>query len=365
MKVAFYIPVLNVGGAEKVIINLLNQLSLNSNLELFLITDSSNSLWLSEISSDVKVLNLDSKNNIFIRLSNIIKLTKYNKIDIILSHLTHSNIHALILKFFISVKLVIVEHSITSSYIELLGWKKFFIKLCIKYLYNFADTIVCVSNYCKSDLIKEFNVKANKIKVIYNPVDFKAIENLQNEPLPLNVVNFLKDRKLLISIGRLEGLKNHHYLISSLSSYLIQNNIVLIIVGDGQEKNNLLLLINNLELNNHVYLVGYDLNPYKYLFQCQILIHPSRFEGFGLVLIEAIYLQKNVVSFDFDVAFEVLDNGNLGSIVSDRTSLISALDIHLNYTENTNDKAIKSKKVFDEYNIENITNQYKVVISTL
>lgn len=355
MKIAFYIPILNVGGAEKVMVNLLKQLSLNEEDIYFLITDSINSIWIKEIDSKVKILNVDSKKNILNRLYNINKAIKNNKIDIVVSHLTHSNIHCSLLKLVSSFKLILVEHSITSHYIESLKFSSFKIThFLIKRLYNYADSIVCVSEACKNDLVKKFKVKLSKTYVIYNPIDFDAIQSLSVEPLTLKITEFIGERKYLVSVGRLEAIKNHKYLIESLKDYLTINDFVLVIIGDGSEKNNLEKLIDEFSLNKNVLLVGYDLNPYKYISKCQLLIHPSKFEGFGLVLIEALFLQKEIVSFNFEVAYEVLENGNLGSIVYDKVTLLSAVDSKLNQL-NQNDF---SKKVYNSYNLKVISNQY-------
>ncbi|MFV7234930.1 glycosyltransferase [Flavobacterium sp. ZB4R12] len=358
MRIAFYIPILNVGGAEKVIINLLKQLSLNQKDNYFLITDATHSSWIREIDSKISILHVDSGRNIFIRLHNIKKVIQENKIELVVSHLTHANIHCLLLKILSSFKLIIVEHSITSYYIKTLRHYSFKItEFLIKFLYNYADLIVCVSETSKDDLINKFKIRSNKCHVIYNPIDFDSIRLLSKEPLPLKVNEFIATRRYIVTIGRLEILKNHGFLIQSLKNYLIENNLVLLIIGDGNEKNNLQYKINEYSLNENVLLIGYDLNPYKFISKSNLLIHPSKFEGFGLVLIESLFLLKPVISFNFQVAYEVLENGRFGSIVYDEATLIEALDLKLN-SSNENFKIDFSKQVYDSYNLGVISNQY-------
>jgi len=362
MIVAFYIPVLNVGGAERVIINLLKQLSEDEINSYCLITDSRNSKWINQINHKIKIINVDSNRNIIYRLYCMLNAIRINKIDIVVSHLTHSNIHCLILKLIRDFKLIIVEHSITSHYIKSLKINKFnFFHFLIKNLYFTADFIVCVSIACKNDLIRHFKIEKSKIKVIYNPIDFDSIKILTEDILPLNVTEFLAGRKFLVSIGRLEALKNHYFLINSLKDYLVDNDLVLIIIGDGIEKDYLQELIYQTSLVNNVLLAGYDINPYKYISKCKLIVHPSKFEGFGLVLIEALFLKKQVISFNFDVAYEILENGVLGSIVHDKKSLLLALDFELNKFLNQESKDIISDRVFNQYNLSVISNQYNTL----
>jgi glycosyltransferase involved in cell wall biosynthesis len=353
MNVAFYIPVLNVGGAEKVVINLLNHLNLKKNNNYFIITDKKNSSWISELNSDVKILNLDSQKNLFTKIVLLKNVLKANNINLVVSHLTHSNLHCLILKIFFQFKLIIVEHNITSKYIDDLGWKSFIFKYLITRFFPVANGIVCVSNSSKNDLVNTFGICEDKCCVIYNPFDFENISKKSLEVIDNEFTAKLIGQKYIVTVARLEIQKNHLFLIDSLKDHLIQNDLKLVLVGGGSNYAMLLDYVKQNGLSNYIYITNYESNPYPYIKNASALVHPARFEGFGLVLIEALYLGIPVVSMNFDVAYEILDNSKLGCIVSDTKSLLKAI-------ENIDNLPLPNKKiVYEKYNLINIVNQYE------
>ena len=359
MKIAFYIPILNVGGAEKVIINLLKQLHLNHSNQYFLITDEKNSIWINEVRDYVTILDVNSNVNLIRRLIGIKNAVKVNKIDILVSHLTHSNIHCVFVKIMFPIKLVLVEHSITSTYVNGIPRFRVLFGLLIKFLFKKADKIVSVSKATQDDLVNNFNLPLDICQVVYNPIDFKLIKNRSLDVLPPFFLDNLRERRYIVSIGRLEIYKNHIFLIESLCDYLVRENVVLVLVGGGVLESKIKSKIKELNLLDYIFLTGYDNNPYPYLFNATLLIHPARFEGFGLVLIEALYLSKPVISMNFEAAYEVLELGRLGSIVSDKESMISALSKNLEEKS----KELRyldefSKHVECKYNLNRIAKDY-------
>jgi glycosyltransferase involved in cell wall biosynthesis len=353
MRIAFYIPILNVGGAEKVIINLLNNLVLNKNNSYFLITDKNNSTWISELSPDIIIVQLNSKNNIAKRIFELRYILKFNKFNLLVSHLTHSNIHCLLLKLFYNYKLIIVEHNITSKYIQDLGYIKFLFNHFIKRYFSLANKIICVSNATRNDLIREYGIPEKNSIVIYNPFDFDTISKKAEIILENDIFLNLLGKRYIVTVARLEMQKNHLFLIETIKFYLIENNIKLVFVGGGSYYNKLKDYIYKNKLENFIYLTNYETNPYPYIKNATLLVHPARFEGFGLVLIEALYLGIPVISMNFDVAFEILENSKLGEIVTDSETLLLAIK---NF-----ESLPKADKfhIYNKYNLFNIVEQYE------
>lgn len=358
MRIAFYIPVLNIGGAEKVVINLLNSVPPEQSHSLNLITDEKNSLWLTEVSRLVNIIHLSSTGNFISRLSGLSTILKRNKFDVVISHLTHSNIHCLLVRCIFKFKLIVVEHSITSEYLRTLGSANYLLKKrLVKSLFSLADKIVCVSQSTQRDLIQEFKIKPENCVIIFNPLNFNEIKTLSEVPIPDYVTKFAGTRRFLISVGRMEKVKNHDALVRNLKHLLLNQNLVLLIVGDGTESRNVQQRIQDENLTNHVLMVGYDSNPYRYIALSECLLHASSFEGFGLVLLEAIYLKTPVVSMDFKAAFEVLDNGRFGIIIDNLNGVEQAVDTALS-SFLTVDRTNHSHIVQKLYDSRNIAGQY-------
>jgi glycosyltransferase involved in cell wall biosynthesis len=364
MNIAFYIPVLNVGGAEKVIINLLKQLSLDHKNKYYLITDLNHSIWIDNVDHKVTILDIPEKTTFFNRLLAIKMSIQINKIDLVVSHLTHANIHCLLLKIFFSFKLIIVEHNIVSTYIK--DFPKLTLKfnLLIRMLFNRANKIIAVSNVCKNDMVNNFNVLDSLCEVVYNPFDFTQISSLSSEPIVDDLLTKIRNRNFIVAVSRLEIQKNTLFLVDTLHDFLKEQDLVLVLIGGGSLKKVIEDRILDLGLLDHVFLTGNINNPYPLISQASLLVHPSKFEGFGLVLIESIYLETPVIAMNFEVAFEILENGRLGTIFADKTSFLQAMGTNF-LTHEKNSKEY-SNYVKDRYNLEVISNQYmEIILSTL
>lgn len=150
----------------------------------------------------------------------------------------------------------------------------------IKRLYPAADHIICNSQGNGADLIANFAIDPKKIEVIYNPIDIDAIENIR----PLET--YFDDSYFnMITIGRMDKGKNHELLIRALKNTV---NTRLYILGVGLLDNYLKELTRELQLDERVFFLGFDKNPYKYLKSADLFAFGSNHEGFPNVLLEAM-----------------------------------------------------------------------------
>ena len=120
------------------------------------------------------------------------------------------------------------------------------------------------------------------MKVIYNPIDLKYINTIESLPS-----FFDKNMFNIVTIGRLDSGKNHSLLINSIKK-LNNPKFKLYIFGEGKLKNELKILIEKYNLKQHVFLMGYESNPYKYLKAADLFVFSSNHEGFPNVLLEAM-----------------------------------------------------------------------------
>lgn len=179
-----------------------------------------------------------------------------------------------------------------------------------KKAYENIDEIICVSKDSKKsflDLYPEFN---KKTKVIYNFISKEEIIEKSKEIIEKN------NKITVITVGRLgyeKGydilLKAHKKLIDEGLDYKLQ------IVGDGKEREvyNKYIIKNNLLRNTEI--LGFKTNPYPYIKNADIFISSSRYEGFPLVLCEAIILKKPIIATKCTGSVEILDNGKYGKLV--------------------------------------------------
>lgn len=179
--------------------------------------------------------------------------------------------------------------------------------------YKRAKKVVCVSNECEQLAIKKVNCLENKIITIYNPIDIKAI--IEKGSQPVESFNMLAGQNI-IAIGRLSHEKGFDILISAFQKvYQEKKDINLIILGEGPERAALEKQANDLGISERVQMPGFVSNPYAILEKSDVFVLSSRYEGLSTVLIEALSLNKAIVSTKCSGAAEILCDGQYGRLV--------------------------------------------------
>ena len=191
-----------------------------------------------------------------------------------------------------------------------MGYNKKFNK---KY-YKLYDKIVLVSDLLKRIVLKDypfFNRNCICIYDIINPILVR-----ENSKGLIPKLKKGADEICILTVGRLIWEKGYDLLINAAEELKSRKEkFVWYIIGDGSERTHILNLISKRGLEGSVKLLGLKLNPYPYMKQCDIYVQTSRVEGFGLTIAEAKILHKPIVSTDFEVIYNQLENETNGIIV--------------------------------------------------
>ncbi|WP_396146772.1 glycosyltransferase [Flavobacterium sp.] len=173
-------------------------------------------------------------------------------------------------------------------------------KLAMKTTYYYFNKVVCISEAVKLDLIENCGFKFNKkLMVIYNPHNFKQIDELSNVKFESEIEDQLFKSKVILFLGRLTLVKAPWHLIKAYSLIKNQeNSIKLVFIGDGDEEltNHLTQLVTQLGIQENVVFLGRKSNPYPYLKKASVLALTSYYEGTPNVIVEAIACQTPIVS---------------------------------------------------------------------
>lgn len=171
--------------------------------------------------------------------------------------------------------------------------------------------IVCVSERIEKDFYKRFGAVSN-VTTITNLNDVKTIRKLGDIPL----AGIEKKRFTFVSAGRIDNEnKGFDRILNAVKSLnAIGYTFDVWIIGNGRDFDELMKLKQELQLEN-VYLLGERENPYQYMKNADVYLCASRYEGYGLVVAEAIILGKPVISTNVSGPSEILDKGKYGLIV--------------------------------------------------
>ncbi len=298
MKIAVFIYSLGGGGAERVVSQLIPYLE-NNGFDVYLVLMNNTCVYPFETKNKPFFLENSKTTE-----SNVLKFLKIpflaykyhiflkkNKINKSFSFLTRPGFISVLTKWFNKKRTIIISERSNSSLQygnhNLQSWINNFL---IKELYPKADLIIANSNGNAQDLITNYNVPRYKITTIYNPISIEAIFAIEpiKDFFDTNYFN-------LVSVGRLNRGKNHHLLIKSLEFFKLQK-VRLYIFGDGILKDELEKTIQDLKLENYVFLMGFESNIYNYLKAADLFVFSSNHEGFPNVILEAMACELPIVS---------------------------------------------------------------------
>lgn len=288
---------------------------LQYNLRVTMVLVKARGVFLSQLPSNVQVVDLNSI-NAYAAFPKLIHFLQENRPTALLSALDLTNLIAILAKIVANVPTRVVVTAVnTVSIQERSPLKKILEQILLRNIYPLAHNIVAVSNGVARDLSNYANIQPNQICTIYNPVITSELYERANEPVEhpwLDEDNI----PLILGVGRLTKAKDFSTLIRAVSIVHKSAPVRLIILGEGDERPNLKALANRLGLSSEVCLLGFSENPFPYYKKSSVFVLSSLWEGLPTVLIEALACGCPVVSTDCPSGpFEILDGGNYGHLV--------------------------------------------------
>lgn len=317
-KVLFCSYNLDVGGIEKSLVNLVNNLS--NNFDVTILLEKKEGLFLNQLNKNIivkefKVFN--NKNLIlrkFLNMMNklIFTIKNYHRYDCSFCYATY-NLSSNILSRIASNNSVFMIHS---NYYEYFNRnEKLFNDFYKKRNVDKFKHIICVSNEIKKDFINHYMAKA--IYVVNNLVNVNEI--LDKSTYKIEYVPKYKYK--FCFVGRIDNSsKNLELLIESFNKVSIDYELN--IIGDGPDFKRINNLINKYNLNDRVHMMGKKENPYPYMKMSDYIILTSYYEGFPVIYSESIILGKQVLS-TIDVSDEYISFKDFGYLLNNDSNEIA------------------------------------------
>ena len=295
-KALFMINSLKNGGAERVCINMANELVKRDYEVHFILFDAnSNTNNMYEFNSKIKILNLNINTNNKIKkiikiIFSIPKVNGYieeNEEDgeylLITSHLPMSNILTRLSN--VKKRAIYVFHLNMSHY----GNKNNLIfKAFIKFMF-FNKKVVTVSEGVRQECINDYNMNKKFIRTIYNPINISEIKEKMLEPINIK-------EKYFLHIGRLSNQKRQDRMLEIFKKGEFYKNYKLLLCGTGDLLEKYKERTKELGIDDKVIFLGWQQNSYKWMKNAEILVCTSDNEAFPMTLIEALTCKTKVVS---------------------------------------------------------------------
>lgn len=232
------------------------------------------------------------------------------------------------------------------------------------------DKIVAICDEMKDELKSIYPQLAEKIVRIYNPFNFERIDKLKDDQSELSErdLELLKEN-YCVAISRLDTVQKDYVTLIKAFKVLKERGVTqkLYVVGDGPDKIYIQNLIDEYKLHNQIKLLGRYKNPYIWLNNADFFIHSSKYEGFGLVLVEAAFLNRLIISSDCSVGpKEILENGKSGILfrtgdyedLSNKIMrIISNPDLKVKYIESMKKSVFRFEKSSVMNNIESLIDE--------
>ena len=310
----------NVGGAETMLVDIINQQCKEASVSLIVVNEKINIDLLNTIDKCVKINLINRKEGNKIQL-----LSAFIKINRIVGKINPDVIHCHDNKLF---PFFIRQRKKTLLTVHALNLSCWFLK--------YYQQIFSISQAVKDNVKKRTNIDA---QLVYNGI---VIDEYQQR-----TVFIPKQLFKILQISRLDIKDKGQHIAIQAVDYLKEKypkmNFTLFFVGDGEDKDKLNALAVENKIENRIVFLGQKSRSWikKHLQDFDVLIQPSLHDGFGLTIIEGLAAGLPVIASNIDGPKEILDFLNIGLMVE---------------AGNPIDLAEKIRQVHDDYVSGNLLN---------
>jgi glycosyltransferase involved in cell wall biosynthesis len=328
IRIALFVPTLEGGGAERVMVTLANALA-ERRFAVDFVLWTEGGPFRGLLSANVNVVALGTYNPLKLVFGFACFLKTYEP-EVVISALFVGNIIAALAKAASRSRthLILTEHVPIDTYLqnESRLLRRVSVPLLMRSTYLAAQDIVAVSRGAAQALAPVVGkVASRRITVIYNPIDLVRIEAMASADE--KSADWIEPT--IINVGRLIEQKDQQTLIQAFAKVRSRRTCRLVILGEGEKRATLAALARKLGVGSDVLMPGFVANPYSWMRRSAVFVLSSKFEGLPTVLIEAMQCGVPVISADCPSGpAEILEDGRWGRLFQpgDVDALASAIE---------------------------------------
>lgn len=316
-SIAFYLPHLKMGGAERTVLRLAAAFRTRGRAVHLVLDQAVGELVAEADGLGLPVEDLGAGRAIT-ALPRLAGWLRRRRPAALISAISHNNVIAVWARAMAGVdtRIIVGEHSVASlQAMSEPSWQHRIMPLLARLVYPRADAIVAVSDSAADALAESAHLPRRLITVIPNPVVDEGFASRAALPAPHQWLAG-DGPPVIVAAGRLVPLKDFATLIRAFAVVAGRRPARLLILGEGPCRGELERLIDESGLRDVVHLPGNVPDVAPYFARAAAVVMSSRYEGFGLVLVEAMACGTPVVSTDCPGGpRELLEDGRLGPLV--------------------------------------------------
>lgn len=319
-KILVFGYTMDMGGAEKVLVDTLKYLDGKADIDLYLLDKKG--ILLSEIPKRVKVYQI-KKNLVWyiffrfipgFRKLVINQIANQKEYDVALGYMEGRCATWVAdikkpLKKYVWIHNDVNKFDIGISYNEIIS------------SYNKVDQIITVSNDAKTAFMDKYHISSDKITVIYNYIDTKAIITKAKAFKVTNPVF------TFVNVAKMRDQKRQDRLVKAAIALKAKGyQFQIQLIGDGPNLDKIKELVKTNDVSDVIEILGLQSNPYPYIANGDCFVLCSDMEGYSIVTKEALILHKLILTTDVTGPREILENGKYGLIIKNNDdALIEAM----------------------------------------
>jgi glycosyltransferase involved in cell wall biosynthesis len=366
-RIAIFVSSFRGGGAEGAMVQLANEL-VTRDLEVDFVVLQDTGPWREKVRPSVRIIDLQAS-RVALSIKPLVRYFKSFSPDIFLSNVTHLNIAAVVACRLsgTNCRLMLLEHNDLRQRLQhfFKPFERRIFPTLMRITYPHADRILAVSRGVAEGVAATLKISPDSIDIIPNGIDIQHIREQAREDVEHP---WLRGNEIpvIMSAGRLVSQKGYADLIHGFALLTEKIPARLIILGEGPLRKELETLKDMLSISENVDLLGFQSNPFAFMSRADLFVLSSLYEGFGIVLLEAMACGTPVVSTDCQSGpREVLNGGEAGLLVSVGNPRELADSMFRVLTDNSFATQLRraGTKQAEIYSIDTITDRFLALVS--
>lgn len=356
MKILYVITGLGQGGAERVVCDLADEMFKKGH-EVKIAYLTGDIVFRPEYQEiELIKINLNDVRTLLTAYIRLAKVIKKFRPDVVHSHMVHANILTRLVRLATPMdKLISTAHnSNEGGTLRMLGYRV---------THRLADLSTNVSQEATQAFKDMGAVPNNGMLTVYNGISLEKFKNIPEARARLEKeLNLNRDCKIILTVGRFNEQKDYPNLLHAINLLKKEVNypFKVIIAGDGELRELIEKKVNNLGLHDNITLLGRRNDIPELMSAADLFVLSSKYEGFGLVIAEAIACECLVVATDCGGVAEVLNNPDFLVLPEDPVALKKKIKqvLDLSYSKKQNVISKNIRWVRENFSLEEIIKKW-------